>query len=58
MTEENQRMPKWFPRATALFLSGLALLGAAIWMLIRVRSLIIVVLVSLFLSFAIEPAVN
>ncbi|MEC8976629.1 MAG: AI-2E family transporter, partial [Actinomycetota bacterium] len=58
MTEGNQKMPKWFPRAVALSLGGLAFLGAAVWVLIRVRSLIIVILVSLFLSFAIEPAVN
>lgn len=58
MTKENQRMPKWVPRATALFLAGVALLGATVWVLIRIRSLIIVILVSLFLSFAIEPAVN
>ena len=58
MTQESQRMPKWVPRATMLFLGGIALLAAAVWILIRVRSLIIVILVSLFLSFAIEPAVN
>lgn len=58
MTEQNQRMPRWVRRAIALFLSGIALLGVAVWILIRVRSLIIVILVSLFLSFAIEPAVN
>ncbi|MED5361240.1 MAG: AI-2E family transporter, partial [Actinomycetota bacterium] len=58
MTSPNEKMPKWVPRVLALFLCGLALLGAFIWMLIQVRSLIIVVLVSLFLSFAIEPAVN
>ena len=58
MTEGNQKMPKWFTRAVALSLGGLAFLGAADWVLIRVRSLIIVILVSLFLSFAIEPAVN
>ena len=58
MTKENQRMPRWVPRATALFLGGVALFGATVWVLIRVRSLIIVILVSLFLSFAIEPAVN
>ncbi|MBJ82184.1 MAG: AI-2E family transporter [Acidimicrobiaceae bacterium] len=58
MTQESQRMPKWVPRATMLFLGGIALLAAVVWILIRVRSLIIVILVSLFLSFAIEPAVN
>jgi len=58
MTRESQRMPKWVPRATMLFLGGVALLAAAVWILIRIRSLIIVILVSLFLSFAIEPAVN
>ena len=51
-------MPKWVPRAIVVFLLGAALLVAIAWMLFRVRSLIIVILVSLFLSFAIEPAVN
>jgi len=51
-------MPKWVPRAIVMFLLGAALLAAIAWMLFRVRSLIIVILVSLFLSFAIEPAVN
>ena len=51
-------MPKWVPKATLVFLGGAAMLAALVWVLLRVKSLIIVILVSLFLSFAIEPAVN
>ena len=58
MTERAEKMPQWVPRATAIFLGGATLVAALVWMLFRVRSLIIVILVSLFLSFAIEPAVN
>ncbi|MFL2986722.1 MAG: AI-2E family transporter [Candidatus Poriferisodalaceae bacterium] len=58
MSGRAEKMPQWVPRATAVFLGGATLLAALVWMLFRVRSLIIVILVSLFLSFAIEPAVN
>ena len=58
MSEGAEKMPKWVPRATGVFLGGATLLAALVWVLFRVRSLIIVILVSLFLSFAIEPAVN
>ena len=58
MSSPKEKMPNWVPRAVALFLGGLTLLAAVVWILIQVRSLIIVILVSLFLSFAIEPAVN
>lgn len=51
-------MPGWVPRAIALFWLGLA----TIWMLRGVvhslRPLFLIILISLFLSFAIEPAVN
>ena len=58
MSNPKEKMPNWVPRAVALFLGGLTLLAAMVWILIQVRSLMIVILVSLFLSFAIEPAVN
>ena len=58
MSSEADKMPKWVPKATLVFLGGAAMLAALVWVLLRVKSLIIVILVSLFLSFAIEPAVN
>jgi predicted PurR-regulated permease PerM len=51
-------MPAWVPRAIALALLGVVGLLAAYWVLLRLRSLLVVLLVSLFLSVAIEPAVN
>ena len=49
MTERAEKMPQWVPRATAMFLGGATLVAALVWMLFRVRSLIIVILVSLCL---------
>lgn len=51
-------MPRWVPRAIALALFGLALLQVGAGLLLRLRSLLVMLLVSLFLSFALEPAVN
>ncbi|GAB2837906.1 AI-2E family transporter [Actinocorallia aurea] len=54
----RERMPGWLPRAFLLAaLSVLAFL-AGLWILERLQGLLILLLVSLFLSFAIEPAVN
>jgi predicted PurR-regulated permease PerM len=53
-----ERMPPWVPRAIALgFLFYLGLSVGA-WLLGRLQDLLIMVLVSLFVSFALEPAVN
>lgn len=51
-------MPPWVPRAIALFLSGLVLLWALAWLFVQLRSLLIMLAVSLMISFALEPAVN
>ncbi|QKG19232.1 AI-2E family transporter [Actinomadura verrucosospora] len=53
-----RRMPAWLPRAFAL--AGVTVLAflALLWLLERLRGLLLIVLVSLFLAFAIEPAVN
>jgi predicted PurR-regulated permease PerM len=51
-------MPKWVPRAIVLFFSAFAALYALFWLVQQLRTLLIIILVSLFLSFAIEPAVN
>lgn len=51
-------MPRWVPRAIALFFVGVAALFTIQWLLERLRGLIVLLLVSLFLSFALEPAVN
>ena len=51
-------MPPWLPRAIGLFLLGVAGLFVVWWLLQRLRTLLILLLVSLFLAIAIEPAVN
>jgi predicted PurR-regulated permease PerM len=42
----------------ALLLLGAATLVVAFWLLVRLRSLLVLLLISFFLSFAIEPPVN
>ncbi|MET9287383.1 AI-2E family transporter [Nocardia beijingensis] len=51
-------MPPWLPRAFLLAAATITGLLAAFWVLERLRSLLTILLVSLFLAFAIEPAVN
>ncbi len=51
-------MPRWVPRAIVLFFVSLAALYALFWVVRELKGLIVLILVSLFLSFAIEPAVN
>lgn len=52
------RMPAWVPRGIVLFWMGFAVLWLARGVLHSLRSFFIIILISLFLSFAIEPAVN
>ncbi|WP_280308665.1 AI-2E family transporter [Nocardia abscessus] len=51
-------MPQWLPRAFLLAAATITGLLAAFWVLERLQGLLTVLLVSLFLAFAIEPAVN
>jgi len=51
-------MPRWVPRAIALFFAVAVGLYITNWAVRELRGLLILILVSLFLSFAIEPAVN
>ncbi len=51
-------MPSWVPRAIVMFFIGLLAVGVIRYLAVALRSLIVILLVSLFLSFAIEPAVN
>jgi predicted PurR-regulated permease PerM len=52
------KVPAWLPRAILWFFVGLAVFLAVGWLMIRLRSLLIMLLVSLVLSFALEPPVN
>ena len=57
-SEAAATMPPWLPRAMMLFFGGVVLLLAGEWLLVRLSSLILMLVVSLFLSFALEPAVD
>jgi predicted PurR-regulated permease PerM len=46
------------PRDVLLLLLGAATLVVAFWLLIRLRSLLVMLLISFFLSFALEPPAN
>jgi predicted PurR-regulated permease PerM len=54
----NRRMPPWLPRAFALAAATVLLFGAGLWVLVRLKGLLLLLLISLFLALAIEPAVN
>jgi predicted PurR-regulated permease PerM len=56
--DPRDRMPRWVPRAIALFFVGIVALVVANWLLGRLKDLLIIILISLFVSFALEPAVN
>ena len=51
-------MPAWVPRAIVLFWLGLAVLWLARGVLHSLRSFFVILLISVFFSLAIEPAVN
>ncbi|MEO1061109.1 MAG: AI-2E family transporter [Actinomycetota bacterium] len=52
------QMPRWVPRAVAVLMLGVAGLFVVYWAFLQLRGLLTLLLISLFLSFAIEPAVN
>jgi predicted PurR-regulated permease PerM len=57
-TDPRDVMPAWVPRAILLFLVGAAGLVTVRWLLQELQSFLVLLVVSLFLSFALEPAVN
>ncbi|MEV4256261.1 AI-2E family transporter [Spirillospora sp. NPDC049652] len=52
------RMPPWLPRAFVLAAATVVAFGAGLWVLDRLRGLLLLLVISLFLAFAIEPGVN
>ncbi|MEO3824218.1 AI-2E family transporter [Actinomadura sp. B10D3] len=52
------RMPPWLPKAFVLAGAVVLAFMAGLWLLQRLRELLLLLLISLFLAFAIEPAVN
>lgn len=51
-------IPRWVPRLVVLYFAGLAAFSVLQWLLGRLSSLLLDLFVALFLSFALEPAVN
>lgn len=51
-------MPRWLPRAFVLAAATVVLFAGGLWLLARLKGLLLLLLTSLFLAFAIEPAVN
>ena len=58
ITPADTKVPRWVIKAIALFWAGWAVTYLGTGMLRAVRSFVIIVVISLFFSFAIEPAVN
>ncbi len=54
----SDRMPRWVPRAVLVALVGVGVFLATRWILFQLSSLLLLLLVSLVLSFALEPAVD
>jgi predicted PurR-regulated permease PerM len=54
----DEPMPSWVPRAIVMFFIGLAVVVVLGWLLAKLQTLLVILLVSLFVSFALEPAVN
>ncbi|MFC5185595.1 AI-2E family transporter [Actinomadura harenae] len=55
---DRQGMPPWLPRAFVLAAATVVAFGAGLWLLDRLRGLLLLLVISLFLAFAIEPGVN
>ncbi|MFG2001572.1 AI-2E family transporter [Spirillospora sp. NPDC048911] len=51
-------MPPWLPRAFVVAATTVLLFAGGLWLLARLKGLLLLLLMSLFLAFAIEPAVN
>jgi len=54
----SDAMPRWLPRAIGLVFAGVVLLAAGSYLLTRLHDLLLTIVVALFLSFALEPAVD
>ena len=54
----SDEMPRWLPRAVGLVCAALVLLAAGSYLLTRLHDLLLTLVVALFLSFALEPAVD
>ncbi|MFE3460649.1 AI-2E family transporter [Nocardiopsis aegyptia] len=51
-------MPPWLPRAMMLAMWIVTAFGVVLWLFLQLQGLIVLLLISLFLALALEPAVN
>lgn len=51
-------MPQWLPRAMLLALWIVMAFGVGLWLFLKLQNLFMLLLISLFLALALEPAVN
>ncbi|KOX11885.1 AI-2E family transporter [Nocardiopsis sp. NRRL B-16309] len=51
-------MPPWLPRAMMLAMWIITAFGVVLWLFLQLQGLIVLLLISLFLALALEPAVN
>jgi predicted PurR-regulated permease PerM len=58
LDREREQMPSWVPRAITFFFLGAAGLVTAYWLFLRLRGVLLLLLISLLLAFALEPPVN
>lgn len=58
MTDDVSGRPEWLPRATLEVSIAVLGVAAAVWVAFRLRGLIFMLVISLFVSIALEPAVQ
>ena len=56
--DRGDGMPPWLPRAMMLALWLVTAFGLALWLFVQLQNLLLLLLISLFLALALEPAVN
>jgi predicted PurR-regulated permease PerM len=56
--QDKSGMPTWLPRAMFLAVWTVIAFGVAAWLFLQLRGLLVLLLISLFLALALEPAVN
>ncbi|OOC53287.1 AI-2E family transporter [Nocardiopsis sinuspersici] len=56
--DQRSTVPRWLPRSLMLTMWVVTAFGVALWLFLQLQSLIVLLLISLFLALALEPAVN
>ncbi len=56
--KNDQQMPSWVPRLVAIIILSILAIVVTVFIIVKLAGLISLILVALFLSFALEPLVN